>query len=111
MQGLPDRWILRVLLEVHDLLEVHLRVVGFLCVNAKRLLVVAYALLDFLTAVVSASEGKHRMRARSALLLTGVGVIRVEPTRQVLFLLRFDGSLSPRVAHLLLAIVVERLRP
>lgn len=62
MQRLPDGWIFCVLLEVDYLLEVHLRVVRLFCVNTKRLLIVAYALLDLLATIVFISEGKDRMR-------------------------------------------------
>lgn len=93
------------------MLEVHLGVVGFFSVDAKWLLVVAYALLDLLAAVVVVTKGKDRMRTGSSLLFTRVGMVGVQPPREVLFLLRFDGSLRPSMPDLLLAIVIERLRP
>lgn len=99
------------LLQVDYLFEVYFGVVGFFGVDAEWLLVVAYALLDLLAAVVVVAEGKDRMRTRSPLLFTRVGMIGVQSPREVLFLLRFDGSLRPRMPDLLLAIVIEGFRP
>lgn len=96
------------LLKVDNLLEVHLRVVGFFCVVAKRFFVIAYALLG-LFAVVLVAEGKDGMRSGSSLLFAWVGVIGGQPPGQVLLLLRLGGSLRPSVPHLLLTIVVEGL--
>jgi hypothetical protein len=74
MQGLLDGGLLRVLLQIHDLLEVDLRVRRLLRTLVMRLLfVVAGRVLAILTVVTP--DGEDRMRPGTLLVPTGIGMV------------------------------------
>ncbi len=74
MKGLLDGGFLGVLLQVHDLLEINLRICWLLRTLVMHLLyVVASRVLPIITVV--SSKGKDGMRPGTLLVPTGIGIV------------------------------------